>query len=406
MKRESNAARNERGIALVMAMISLLVIAVIAMVLMTSLNVERKLSGHDLRDSQALNLAEAGVGEALARIRNSDISLSTANPRSVAQIFLTSAGSVPVLGTDSTGLETVQPAGEWLNYSTAAKSRDALTVAFRTNPAQTVIYKYNPGLNPPVQTTSGLPVYRVTSTGRVGQNRVRVQTDVMQKPFNANINAAFSAGVPMNFSGNVDVCGLNHRGDTPVGTKGPSNCDDWETGASNLPGAWSTTTITTGGSSTMSGAPPTSPGNAQFYAGPWETFSMGQSEFFSWVGAPLSSEPSPPKGIFYLDNNSTTLDQSGDFAYHGGDGEGLLYVDGDLAVNAGFNFKGVIYVEGDLKINGSCWILGALIVRGKTEVKIANGNATVLYSAEAIQNALAKHGGQFVTLAWRQVPLD
>ena len=80
----------------------------------------------------------------------------------------------------------------------------------------------------------------------------------------------------------------------------------------------------------------------------------------------------------------------------------MLYVDGDLAVNGNFNYRGLIYVEGDLKINGTTWILGGLIVKGKTEVKIANGSCTVLYSADAIAQNIAKYGGQFVTLSWRE----
>ena len=40
-------------------------------------------------------------------------------------------------------------------------------------------------------------------------------------------------------------------------------------------------------------------------------------------------------------------------------------------------------------------------LRGKTDVKM-NGGATVLYSSEAILIALAKYGGQFVTLSWRE----
>src|SRR5262245_14472308 len=109
MIHDFEARNGERGIALVMALISLLVIGVISIVLMSSLTVERKISGHDLRESQALNNAEAGIGEAMSRVRNSDITLATTNPRSVAQIFLTAAGSVPVLGPDSVAIETKQP---------------------------------------------------------------------------------------------------------------------------------------------------------------------------------------------------------------------------------------------------------------------------------------------------------
>lgn len=398
---------SERGIALVMAVISLLVIAVIALVLTTSLNMEKRLAGHDVRDSKALNLAEAGVAEALSRIRSQDIALSTANPRAVAQIFLAPAGSVPVLGADSTGLETAQPTGEWLNYSTPTKSRDALTVEFKTDANKTVIYRYDSNLNPPIQTTSGLPVYRVTSTGRAGQNRVRIQSDVIQKPFNVSVQGAFMAGVPVNFSGNSDVCGYNHTANAPAGTKGRPPCDDYETGNGNLAGGWSTGNITTPGSSVQNGVPQISQGNAgQFFDGPWEVFGMGQAEFWSWLGAPVGSEPGSPNGIYYLDDNGTQMDQSGNFAYHGGNGEGFLYIDGDLTINGNFNYKGLIYIEGDLKVNGTTWILGALVVRGKTTVKLANGSCTVLYSSEAIQQSIARYGGQFVTLSWRQIPLN
>src|SRR4029079_14063255 len=130
MERNRMEKKDERGIALIMALVSLLVVAVIAVVLMTSPNIERKMSGSDLRAAQALNLAEAGVGEAMARIRNFDVSFPPGNPRSVAQIFLAPAGSVPVLGADSVGLETKQPAGQWLDYSRPTKGPDILTVEF------------------------------------------------------------------------------------------------------------------------------------------------------------------------------------------------------------------------------------------------------------------------------------
>jgi hypothetical protein len=41
-------------------------------------------------------------------------------------------------------------------------------------------------------------------------------------------------------------------------------------------------------------------------------------------------------------------------------------------------------------------------VKGTTKVKIANGTCTILYSADAISQNIAKYGGQFVTLAWRE----
>jgi hypothetical protein len=107
-------------------------------------------------------------------------------------------------------------------------------------------------------------------------------------------------------------------------------------------------------------------------------------------------------GITYLDNNGIRQDKSMDVAYPGGNGEGLLYVDGDLHINGDFTYKGLIYVEGDLEINGQTWVLGAIQVKGRAELKIANGTCTVLYSKDAITQTIAKHGGQFATLSWHE----
>jgi hypothetical protein len=150
-------AGGERGVALVMALLVLLVMALLAAVLMMSISINRKVAGNDLRMSKALNTAEAGVGEALARIRSGDLPLPLNNPKAVGQIFLCAAGSVPVLGTDSVAVETRQPAGQWLNYSPATPGPDALTVHFKTDAARTVIYRYDNTLTPPINTLSGFP---------------------------------------------------------------------------------------------------------------------------------------------------------------------------------------------------------------------------------------------------------
>jgi len=403
------AVRNQRGVALVMALLVLLVISLLSATLMMSLNVDTKIAGHSMRGAQAFNVAEAGVAEAMARIRNGDIP-NNLNPKMVGQIFLASAGSVPVLGgTDSVALATGQPAGAWLKYSTPDKTADVLTVTYKTDPTQTLIYKYDGTKNPAVQTTSGLPIFVISATGiqgnRKGPSKRRIVTEVIQKPFNAIVNAALAADQGIDFSGNSKICGFNHDPDTPAWTPGPhgSGCELYDAGSNHLPGAWSTNTITSGGSAEQNGSPvPNQDGQAGFYSGPWEVLGMTQAEYFSWVGAPLTAEPADPKGIYYLDNNTLTQDQSGAFAYPGGNGEGLLYVDGDLSINGNFTFRGLIYLEGDLKINGNCWILGAVISKGKSRIKIANGTCAILYSRDAVAQNIAKYGGQFVTLSWRE----
>jgi hypothetical protein len=400
--------RNERGIALVMALLVLFAITLLSTALLLTLSVETKISAHSVRSAQAMNVAEAGISEALSRIRNGDIP-NNLNPRMVAQIFNAVPGAVPVLGVDSIALATGQAPGQWLEYSRDTKANDVLTVSYKTDANQTVIYRYDNSLAQPINYTTGFPIFVVTSTGRKGQEFRRVRSEVIQKPFTTRIQAALACEKGIDFSGNADICGYNHSMDTPAytdGVHGTGPCEvPWEVNNNNLPGAWSGSSVSSSGSAQQAGSPSNVQQNQPgFYAGPWEAIGITQAEFFAWVGAPLNTIPTPPTGVLYFDNNTTTQDLSGDFAIHGGNGEGLLYFDGDVAINGNFTFRGLIYVEGDLDINGNAWILGALIVKGKSRIKLANGDLTVLYSRDAVTQNLARYGGQFMTLSWQEIP--
>ncbi len=400
-------SEGERGIAMVVALLVLLVITTLGVLIMTTINVERRVVGHTLRATDALNVAEGGVNEAMSRIRNGDITLSPSNPRAVAQIFLAPQGSVPVLGTDSVGLGTRQPAGEWLAYSSSGRGPDALTVEFKTDPARSAVYKYDGSLAQPINLVSGLPIYRITATGTTGTARRTIVTEVIQKPMYAVARGALTAGHDIQFVGNAVVCGYNHSADTPAWTgenqRGSApDCIPYETGNGDMPGAWSTGAISGGGASWQTGVPSgQSPNQTGFYSGPWDALGMTQTNFLGWIGSPINGAPSNLNGIYYVDNNTSIGDQSANLGIHGGDGEGMLYVDGDLTINANFTYRGLIYVEGDLKMNGQAWVLGGIIVKGRSTVR-QNGGATILYSSEAIARALAHYGGQFVTLSWRE----
>ncbi|PYP39574.1 MAG: hypothetical protein DMD43_10595 [Gemmatimonadetes bacterium] len=394
---------------LVMALLCLVILTIAAAAIMMTLHSETNVAGHNLRGNQALDIAEAGVAEAMARIRLGDIP-DNGNPHMVSQIFLAQGGQVPVLGPDSIALATAQPAGQWLKYSMPTPGENVLTVNYKTDGSQSVIYRYDDAKG--IQTETGMPIFVITSTGRQGGDRCRVITEAIHKPFNANVMAAVAADKAIKFAGNAEVCGYNHRADTPPGARGrppesPAGplgpCLDWETGSGHLPGAWSTSTIDTNGSSAQHGNPTTVSSNQTgFYNGPWEAAGMGQQEFFTWIGQPLRTIPENPRGILYIDDNDIAQDQSGTFGLKNGDGEGLLYIDGDMTLNGNFTYEGLIYVEGNLDINGTCWILGALIVKGKTTIKLANGDCTVLYSSAAIEENISKYGGQIVTLSWRE----
>jgi Tfp pilus assembly protein PilX len=407
---------NERGIALVISMLILLVMTLLGLVLMAGASLNRSLAGNDQRMRQSLNIAEAGVGEAEARIANQEALMDPTDPNDACQVFNTVAGSVPVVGADTIALATGQPAGSYLNYTTPWRSPDVLTIGWKRNAANQVM-KYDATTNPAIQAATGIPIYTITATGRVGQARRTIVAEVIQKPYTVLAKGAFVAAIPITSLGNAVVCGHNHFADTPYddGIKGrdnpapippndPQYCHDNETGLNDQAGTWCTDPLDLGGSAKTFGSPDSigNQGQAAFYTGPWDCLGMSQADFWGFVGAPKDPGAMTTwNGIFYLDNNGVTRDASCDVGPNGVDGEGLLYVDGNLHLNSNFHFKGLIYVEGDLDINGNAWVLGAVVVQGKTEIK-SNGGMTILYSSDAITQVLTKYGSQFVTLSWRE----
>lgn len=401
--RTKHPAGGERGMALVMALLILLVASVLAGVLMMNLQVESKITSHGLRQSAAFNNAQAGVAEMLGQIRAMNAQNDPTNPNLVSKVFMVPVGSVPAVGANTIGLPTGQPAGQWLNYSTATDGADVLTATYKPNAAGTAILRYDPTKTPPINDLTGYPIFRITSTGRDGGDRRRIVTEVIQKPVTARANAALTAQVGIKFSGTANVCGYNHDMNTPWSTQGAhvGPCTAWELASGHLPGGWSENGISKTGSSNPAGVPGyKSEYQTGFYAGPWEVLDMAQAEFFSWIGPPISAVPANPTGIYYIDDDGTAQNQSAAIHLNGGTGEGLLYIDGDCHINGNFMFKGLIYVEGDFQVNGTCWILGGIIVKGISEIKVANGTCDILYSRDAIEQNISRYGGQFVTLSW------
>ena len=258
-----------------------------------------------------------------------------------------------------------------------------------------------------MNTVTGLPIYVVTSTGREGTSRRKIVTEIINKPVNAAAKAALTANQDIRFIGNAVVCGHNHSADTPQtygenGRAGANSCVPYETAGGDLPGSWTTGGTQNGGAATQAGVPVANvSGGTGFYSGPWDMMQMGQADFFAFMNPPVSS-PSTLNGLISIDNDATVQNKSASASFHSVTGEGILYIDGDVTMNAGFTYRGLVYIEGDLKLNGQAWVLGGMVVNGKTEVRM-NGGATILYSSEAIARASARYGGQFITLSWREL---
>jgi hypothetical protein len=400
----ARGSRDERGMALVLALLVLLVLTVIGAALMANVNTETKISGNKVRDTQALALAEAGVQEAMLRIRNGEVT-DDLNPRNVHLIYNNVAGSLPVSGADTTSLPTLQTPGAYLAYSTPNKNPTVLTIEYKRRGA--TILRYDETATPKINTMTGNPIWIIRSTGSVGSANRSLYAEVTRTRMNVLARSAVTANVPIDFSGNINVCGHDHRADTQLYAQPPGCNALWLAPTAHgtcLPGAWSSKNVIKKGSGNIIGEP-TNWKEYQngFYSGPWDALGLLQSEFWPWIGAPLASEPAVPTGIWHLDNDGIKQNAAGTFAFNGGDGEGFIYADGDLQLNGSFTFRGLIYAEGNLDVNGNLWLLGGLVAKGKNGVKIANGSATILYSSEAISQTISKFGGNIRTIAWREV---
>src|SRR5262245_61483504 len=299
-------------------MLILLVMSLLGLVLMAGASLNRSLAGNDQRMRQTLNIAEAGVGEAESRISNQEVPMDPADPNDVCQIFNTVVGSVPALGADSTGLATGQPAGSYLNYTTAGRGPDVLTISWKKNPAGNKVMRYDATKPVAVNDLTGLPIYTITATGRVNQARRTVVTEVIQRPYTINTKGALCAAIPIGALGNSVICGWDHRADTPYddGSNGRgvlpgdlTHCIDNEVvPAAGTPGIWSTSTVNPGGTFSGYGTPSQWVSNqVGFYVGPWEALGITQADFWSLVGSPQNpAAVSDWNGLRYIDNNGVT----------------------------------------------------------------------------------------------------
>src|ERR1044072_6543340 len=119
---------NERGFALVVSMLILLVMTLLGLVLMTGAVLNRSLAGSDQRMRQSLNIAAAGVGEAEGRLGPHETVMPLSLPNAGCPVVTPVAASLPVLTGNSTALAPGKAAGSFLNYSTPTRGPDVLTI--------------------------------------------------------------------------------------------------------------------------------------------------------------------------------------------------------------------------------------------------------------------------------------
>jgi hypothetical protein len=299
---------------------------------------------------------------------------------------------------------TIQdPNQPYLQYSRSNGTNQVLTIQHKwidrdgdgARDANEVV-RYDPLQMPPENFTSGFPVEIVTVTGRSGSGERMIQAEVTKRTMLARTLGALYADKAVKLTGNCSFCGYNHDINTPVGTK-PNACVANHLSSGHLPGVTTTgDDVKTQGSASVAGNPiPID----KAVTNPWyslaDVLGLTQDELNQMLSqADNTSITDPLNGITYIHGDAKISSNL--------TGEGLLYVTGDLSGNGNFCYKGLIYVEGDLKLTGGAWILGSVLVKCTADWNFSAGDATVLYSKDAISNYLNK-AMPCILLSWREM---
>jgi hypothetical protein len=411
---------NERGSVLVVTLLIMFAVGVIGATLAVISSMDLKISGNQRVTTQALDVSEAGLNEAIHRIAlpnptNATIGGWTGNiaigdpppydPNWETRLYLTGPGSAPSPSGSIVTTGTIQdPNGTYLQYSRPTGTNEVLTIRHKwedrdgdgVKDANEVV-RYDPEQIPPENFTSGYPVEIVTVTGRMGLAERTIQAEVTKRKLTARTHAALYIDKAIRITGNPGICGYNHRVNTPSGIR-PNACFAWHEGNGDLPGIATTGDVidVQGGAADIEGHPtPMDSSSTNPFYSLAELLGLSQEDLNQILAnADHTSVTSPLDGITYLTGdhivNSNVV------------GHGLVYCTGDLTVNGTFQYEGLIYVEGDVTINGTFWGLGAIVVRGVTDYNTSAGNAGLLYSAEAISQNLGQYM-PVIVLSWREL---
>ena len=448
----NNIIKQEKGIALVISLMLILVMSVMVAGFMLTITNEQKMGGNQVRYIEALNVAEAGLSEAAARI---GIGSSAAqfigegtNPTSASwQAKIVNSASLPTAATGSNVAyySSIMPDGSGLQYSVSewANNPDtiyALTVRYKTNEAGTGIYYYNhvtgydilvagPPFSAPSLNHS--PIYIARSTGMVGNVRRSVEVNLTQQRFTFNTTAAVACDAGVFKTGFFCACGHNHSIDTPWGTPARVGnnypciqyelCDPNRTPAGDS-AAGCLRAITTSGD-TIDQPGQGNNGGAFGYPEPlsnaadtlkeiWEIFGFADSvdfkkDFKFRTVNSIAELGGDPNGFVEF-NCDVDMGSVGASQIHG-----IWWIKGNFFAQSQ-QFKGLIYAESDCDMTGKFWILGALLAKGDVTLGGAGlprgrgmhfrGNADVLYSSEAVTRELANSSTQGLKqLSWREV---
>ncbi|MBN1503429.1 MAG: hypothetical protein JW952_00030 [Candidatus Eisenbacteria bacterium] len=402
----------ERGNALVIALLVLLVLSSMAAIFVGVTKTEKQISGNNLRDSQSLYIAEAGVAEALSRMSApaspSYIGETTTPPTPGWGRYVVQSGTASTSdpehaatqydGLDNDGNGQVDEAGEAYPeiYSSQISLQDPLgypwvKVRYRqmdVGGVQRVVlfgdHDNNLATRPVMNTAHGHPVLIVTCNGRQSNATKTVEVEALRLPGPTVPGSVYTEGTleckgtSFLIDGNDydPVTGTIVTGSTPlpgvVPTQGTSAVD------CNTPQGWNNIQ----GEGT---APSIVPATVDIdLAAVFDIYEAMAD--ISYNGTQMNPNTS---SWGTADDYKIVCIRNGELHLSGANsGGGILLVEGDMTISGQFTWYGLIICLANVEFTGGgagIHIYGGVMTQGDISSSgSVSGNADILYSSATI----------------------
>jgi Tfp pilus assembly protein PilX len=394
-------AGNEKGAILIVGLLVILVLTVLSMAAMMSTGTELRIAANDRSAKEVFYTAEAGLEDARSRLQTS----ATAFP--IYDNQPTNPSWTAFIGPE----ERAQAIGYQITNSNQARydklnstSMDYVVAVTHKVDASNNILKWGDGNYdgiPEENTTSGTPIYIITSEGHTSTGATKsVRIEAVQAPPIAAPAALYTKEVTTIQGTSTNVLGMD-------------GC-----GSANVPGIISMAMVSQNGNPMVTGFP--QPIFDKDFLGlhlnienPIDKFKKEANYPYNVTSATYTGyhwgNPTPGStqqcatscsehNVVYFDTNNTYVKLAG-----GTSGCGMLLVKGDLEVHGGFQWYGIILVTGSITFTGGGGknVTGAILAGGTGAVDLVGGDANIVYCSEAI-----KHQTDYmplVTLRWAEI---
>jgi Tfp pilus assembly protein PilX len=427
MSHDRRAGRSrERGNALVISLLMLVLITVMGVTLLAVTKTETQISANDMRRSQALYAAEAGVSEGLARMANKADSANyigeadPGNPTPGWGRYLVLANgnssqdpdvSALVADTlDNDGDGTIDESGEKYPEVTTKQVGSAIQypwvrISYKLTAANEVV-RYgdddnNPGTPARLNLKVGAPVLRVAGEGRKGTGLRRLDVEAVKPPGLTTNAALYTEDDDVKFNGTQFlISGFDH--DPATGDTIP--------GASPLPGITTTEVpgnITAGLAGNQvnnvegEGSNPSVTSSNYDYDLQGIVDTYKETADITHPGGTVGSSLGSAWGG--LDEYHTVYVESDLHLSGSVTGGGLLLVNGNFDITGQFTWYGLVVTLGDFKFSGGgagIHIYGGVMAQGNVSGSSVGGQADIFYSSETIRKL--GDANKYIVTRWRE----